>query len=227
MEEWRVLLYPLGLLSALVFGGRFVVQWLQSEREGKSVVTSLFWKLSLIGNISLALHAFIQVQFHVCFIQACSAVISWRNLNLMKQSGPIHSFRTTVNLLCASGCFVICAFIVQGMLSDHHELWFRVPPSPWRAQVVPVSVGWHLIGFLGYALFSSRFWIQWWMAEKKQESYLPISFWWLSLIGAILSCFYFLSIHDVVNMIGPLIGLVPYIRNLMLIYKAKSPSPAS
>lgn len=221
MEEWRVILYPLGFFSAFVFGGRFIVQWLQSEKLGKSVVTPLFWKISLIGNISLALHAFIQMQFHVCLIQVCSTIISWRNLSFKKPNTFLSSFQKTLVMLCMGVFLVILAFLVQG------DYWFRTPPSILYAEAIKVSFGWHLIGFLGYGLFSSRFWIQWWMAEKQEKSYLPLSFWWLSLIGAILSCLYFLSIHDVVNMMGPLIGLIPYVRNLMLIYKTKTLSSTS
>jgi lipid-A-disaccharide synthase len=72
---------------------------------------------------------------------------------------------------------------------------------------------------MGLALFSTRFWIQWWCAEQEKKSYLSGSFWWISLIGESLCLIYFLKIHDPVNSIGPAFGLIPYIRNLMLIYK--------
>ncbi|WP_420835497.1 lipid-A-disaccharide synthase N-terminal domain-containing protein [Parachlamydia acanthamoebae] len=28
---------------------------------------------------------------------------------------------------------------------------------------------WHCLGTIGLALFASRFWIQWWCAEKQQK----------------------------------------------------------
>ena len=75
-DQWREFLYLLGFLSSAAFGLRMAVQWLHSEYLGKSVVTPIFWRLSLCGNILLALHAFIQLQFHVFLIQSGQ----WRHL---------------------------------------------------------------------------------------------------------------------------------------------------
>ncbi|HEY4832525.1 MAG TPA: lipid-A-disaccharide synthase N-terminal domain-containing protein, partial [Waddliaceae bacterium] len=50
IENWRILLYyPLGLLPALFFTLRLLIQWFQSEKEKRSLVTPVFWKLSLTG----------------------------------------------------------------------------------------------------------------------------------------------------------------------------------
>jgi lipid-A-disaccharide synthase len=80
-----------------------------------------------------------------------------------------------------------------------------------------------MLGFTGLLLFNSRFWVQWWSSEKRDSSYLGASFWWLSLIGDTLCLIYFIRLGDIVNLAGPLFGLIPYIRNLMLI-KKNSPS---
>ena len=181
----------------------------------------MFWKLSLCGNILLAVHSFIQVQFHVCLIQACNAVISWRNLNLMQPLEQQATFyRTRQILLYAIMTIFAIFFLHDFFLLPNTEAWFRITSTPWQDNAdLHISFGWHLIGFLGLALFSSRFWIQWWCAEKQKTSYLGSSFWWISLAGESLCLVYFLKIHDPVNSIGPAFGLVPYLRNLMLIYK--------
>lgn len=44
---WTVI----GFLGAAVFGSRFVLQWLQSEREKKLVVPWYFWHLSFWGSV--------------------------------------------------------------------------------------------------------------------------------------------------------------------------------
>lgn len=220
-EEWRTLLYPLGFLSALAFGSRFILQWIQSERQRKSVVTHLFWKLSLFGNISLALHAYIQVQYHVCLLQACNAIISWRNLNLMQKKNRLHSSSLVFLFLVIVTLIVTLLFLFQGQFLGNEAHWFRIPKQPWYEESATFPFWWHTVGFVGYFLFSSRFWIQWWIAEKNQISYLPPAFWWMSLSGAILSASYFILIHDIINAVGPLIGLIPYLRNLMLIQKSK------
>jgi len=37
----------------VLFTGRMVVQWIASERRGKSIVPPLFWWMSLIGSLLL------------------------------------------------------------------------------------------------------------------------------------------------------------------------------
>jgi lipid-A-disaccharide synthase-like uncharacterized protein len=221
IDQWREWLYPLGFLSSLLFSSRMLLQWLTSEVRGRSVVMPLFWKLSLGGNLLLALHSLIQVQFHVCLIQVCNAIISWRNFNLMQPIQQQVTFRTTAAMLGSAVCTVFALFWLNGMfLSENVDTWFRIPTTPWQDQQhLHVPFFWHLIGFSGLILFGSRFWIQWWGAEQQKTSYLSSPFWWISLIGESLCLIYFLKIHDPVNSIGPAFGLIPYIRNLMLIYQ--------
>jgi lipid-A-disaccharide synthase-like uncharacterized protein len=223
IEEWRTLLYPLGFLSALAFGARFIIQWLESEKAQRSLVPRSFWQLSLIGNLLLMLHSFIQVQYHVCLVQGCNAVISWRNLNLMQTQRPAVSFQTVCFLFIGSILCISFAFMIQDLWFMQGGNWFRIPTAPWQhSSISSVSYFWHVLGAFAYLLFSSRFWLQWWFAEKAHVSQLPLSFWWLSLIGALLSIAYFLRIGDSVNLIGPLVGMIPYLRNLMLIRKSKT-----
>ena len=221
IDQWREWLYPLGFLAAIAFSSRMLLQWITSEIKGRSVVMPAFWKLSLCGNILLALHSLIQVQFHVCLIQVCNAIISWRNLNLMQLPEKQISMRQTIGILFMGGFTVLTIFWLNGyFFLTNTEAWFRIPSTPWQINAtLQIGFGWHLLGFLGLALFSSRFWIQWWCAEQRKTSYLSGSFWWISLLGESLCLIYFLKIHDPVNSIGPAFGLIPYIRNLMLIYK--------
>ena len=223
IELWREWLYPLGFLSSLAFTARMLVQWLSSESQGKSFVTPLFWKLSLIGNTTLAIHSLLQVQFHVCLIQVCNAIISWRNLNLMQSTEKQISTKSTIIFLCCGAYFTSVLFLLQGhYLLENTQEWFRIPVTPWSHTQTPLHFAWHLFGFFGLALFSSRFWFQWWSAEKKQRSYLGPTFWWISLIGEAICLIYFVKIHDPVNFIGPAFAMIPYIRNLMLLKSPKA-----
>jgi lipid-A-disaccharide synthase-like uncharacterized protein len=44
-----------GFLGQAIFGVRFLIQWLKSEQEGRSVVPIAFWYCSIVGGaISLA-----------------------------------------------------------------------------------------------------------------------------------------------------------------------------
>jgi lipid-A-disaccharide synthase-like uncharacterized protein len=46
-----------GLAGQAVFSARFVVQWIQSERAGRSVIPEVFWYLSLVGSALLLAYA--------------------------------------------------------------------------------------------------------------------------------------------------------------------------
>lgn len=221
-ENWREFLYPLGFLAGLAFGGRFILQWLKSEIRKKSIVTPTFWKLSLLGNSLLFVHSFIQMQFHVCVIQVINGVISWRNLNLMEPNAKHLKTRSVILLLMLLLATTILAFVCQGFYSNNEDTWFRIPRHSWNLQPSPIGTIWHFLGILGLVLFNSRFWVQWWHAEKTKASSLGYSFWWISLAGAFCSILYFIRIQDMVNLIGPAIGIIPYIRNLMLLSNTKS-----
>lgn len=224
-DVWRELIYPLGYLSSLAFAGRFILQWINSEIHRKSLVTRSFWRLSLIGNVLLTIHAFFQLQYHVCIIQACNGVISWRNLNLMDLPSNQTSLRTVIKVFITCITLTTVGFLLQGWFSHTGKIeWFRLPTVSLDGPTPMVGPIWHAIGFIGLILFSSRFWIQWWLAERQSASNLGPLFWWLSISGGILTLVYFVKIEDPVNIIGPAVGLIPYARNLMLIYQSK-PKP--
>ncbi len=220
MSEWLDILYPLGFLAQLVFCARVVVQWLESEIKSKSVASKTFWNLSIAGSALMFAHAFVQSQFPVCLAQVCNGVIAWRNLNLMQTEDRQITFNTMLKLLAASICCVAVLFFVQWHFVHNAETsWFRAPTYFKDHPEQGYSPIWHLAGTIGILLFASRFWVQWWDSEKEKESRLGASFWWISLIGAILSCAYFLRLADFVNLIGPASGAIPYVRNLMLLNK--------
>jgi len=81
---------------------------------------------------------------------------------------------------------------------------------------------WLLVGLLGQALFMMRFIVQWIHSERHQESLIPISFWYFSLLGSVIVLAYGLHKAELVIIVGQLPGTLVYARNLMLIKKAKS-----
>ncbi len=80
---------------------------------------------------------------------------------------------------------------------------------------------WLLVGFLGQALFTARFVVQWLVSERKRDSVVPVVFWWLSLLGGGALLAYAISRQDPVIIVGQAMGLLVYVRNLMLVAKAK------
>ena len=78
-----------------------------------------------------------------------------------------------------------------------------------------------IIGFLGQGVFASRFIIQWYLSEKKRESYIPVIFWYLSIIGGVSLLVYAIFRKDPVIILGQSFGVLIYARNLFLIYRSK------
>jgi len=75
-----------GLAGQILFFGRFAVQWIQSERAGKSVVPIAFWYLSLGGG-GLLLAYSIHLGDPVFILgQSAGAVVYIRNLVLLRRS---------------------------------------------------------------------------------------------------------------------------------------------
>ncbi|MGE0643628.1 MAG: lipid-A-disaccharide synthase N-terminal domain-containing protein [Nitrospira sp.] len=79
---------------------------------------------------------------------------------------------------------------------------------------------WIGIGFLGQGLFFGRWVVQWIASERTAESRVPISFWYMSLIGGLITLTYAIYRMDPVFIAGQSIGSVVYIRNLILIHRA-------
>lgn len=71
-----------------------------------------------------------------------------------------------------------------------------------------------LLGFAAQGLFGLRILIQWYTAEKTKSVEPPSSFWYVSLIAALLYLLYGLLRVDWVNIVGQCITYFIYIRNL-------------
>jgi lipid-A-disaccharide synthase-like uncharacterized protein len=76
---------------------------------------------------------------------------------------------------------------------------------------------WLVIGFGGQALFMMRFLLQWLASERERRSVIPVSFWYLSIAGALVLLFYALHRRDPVFVAGQVLGVGIYVRNLHLI----------
>ena len=94
--------------------------------------------------------------------------------------------------------------------------------NPWLERLNEALVNpWVMLGFLGQALFFSRWIIQWWASEKRKESYVPLAFWYVSLAGALMVMGYAFQQADPVFMLGQLVGILNYSRNIWLIHQGK------
>jgi lipid-A-disaccharide synthase-like uncharacterized protein len=76
---------------------------------------------------------------------------------------------------------------------------------------------WMALGFLGQAVFSSRFLLQWLASERAGRIVVPRNFWYLSIIGSVILLAYAIDKKDPVFILGQCAGFVIYLRNLHLL----------
>jgi lipid-A-disaccharide synthase-like uncharacterized protein len=75
---------------------------------------------------------------------------------------------------------------------------------------------WKAVGWLGNAVFFSRFLVQWYATEKKRQVVVPQAFWWLSLAGSLTLLCYSIHKKDSVFIFAYAFTWIPYIRSLMI-----------
>lgn len=78
---------------------------------------------------------------------------------------------------------------------------------------------WIILGLFAQFLFFLRFFVQWIVSEKKGQSTIPVSFWYLSIGGSVLLLIYSIYRKDIVFILGQSVGSFIYMRNLILIYR--------
>ena len=72
-----------GLLGQLMFTGRFIVQWIASERAGKSVMPVAFWYFSIIGGLIVLAYGVHKLDLVIILGQLPGVVVYSRNLWLI------------------------------------------------------------------------------------------------------------------------------------------------
>jgi lipid-A-disaccharide synthase-like uncharacterized protein len=73
----------IGLAGQLMFTARFIVQWLASERAGRSVVPVAFWYFSIIGGAIVLAYGLYKRDPVIILGQLPGVVIYSRNLWLI------------------------------------------------------------------------------------------------------------------------------------------------
>lgn len=83
------------------------------------------------------------------------------------------------------------------------------------------EITWLIVGFMGQALFSARFLVQWISSERRKRSVVPLAFWYFSIGGGATLLAYAIHRLDPVFIVGQAAGLLIYLRNLQLIYRER------
>ena len=74
---------------------------------------------------------------------------------------------------------------------------------------------WKIVGFLGMAMFTSRWFVQVYATRKHKRVTMPLSFWVLSVCGSVLLLAYFIvGKNDSVGILSNLFPVVVSVYNL-------------
>lgn len=86
LTTWELTWLSIGFCGQILFGSRFLVQWLVSEYHGESVVPVEFWYLSIGGSLLLFMYATYRIDPVFMLGQSTGCFIYIRNLVLLENS---------------------------------------------------------------------------------------------------------------------------------------------
>ncbi len=75
----------IGLFGQFLFGSRMLVQWIASEREGRSVVPAIFWYISIVGGLVLLSYAIYRSDPVFILGQTAGSMVYLRNLYFIQR----------------------------------------------------------------------------------------------------------------------------------------------
>jgi lipid-A-disaccharide synthase-like uncharacterized protein len=84
-ELGNTLWLSIGFFGQALFACRFIVQWIASEKRGRSVIPNAFWYLSIGGGAVLLLYAIHQRDPVFILGQSTGVFIYARNLVLLRR----------------------------------------------------------------------------------------------------------------------------------------------
>ena len=203
MTGTSVWVFIVGIVAQLLFTGRTIVQWFQSEKAGRSLSPVLFWQLSLLGSIVFFAYGVLRRDLAIVVGQLVVYFIYIRNLHLKDQWLTVAPLFRWVVYLVPVACL---AYLLSSAPGNLVEIVGNRYVPPWL-------MTW---GVLGQVVFTFRFVVQWIDSEARKESVLSRAFWIVSLAGSTMIMSYAALRRDPVLFLGQLGGAVAYVRNLVL-----------
>ncbi|NIA15881.1 MAG: hypothetical protein GWP08_17595 [Nitrospiraceae bacterium] len=80
---------------------------------------------------------------------------------------------------------------------------------------------WALFGVAGSVVFYGRFFVQWYVSERRKESVIPIAFWYMSSVGSLMIFVYAVYLRSPGAAFGQCFNIVVYSRNLIHIWRER------
>jgi lipid-A-disaccharide synthase-like uncharacterized protein len=200
-------LFGLGFFAQGLFGIRLLVQLFHSEKAGKSVSPIVFWQISLLASFIFLIYGILRNDAVIIIGQTLSYFIYIRNLQLKNAWKLIF---LPMRLLILTLPFAAWAWIVKqdsssGLLFSAFS--FKNP--------------FVILGTIGQLMLNLRYLYQWYHSEKEKESILPLGFWIISAVASVLVVVYAVQRIEPVLLLSQSLGLVVYLRNIIL-YLRKS-----
>lgn len=85
MDTSKVIWITIGFIGQGLFTGRFLIQWIYSEKKRKSIIPTAFWYFSLAGGVTLLAYAIHRKDPVFIAGQATGVVVYVRNLTLISK----------------------------------------------------------------------------------------------------------------------------------------------
>tara|TARA_B100000902_G_C26926440_1_gene724246 strand:+ start:146 stop:430 length:285 start_codon:yes stop_codon:yes gene_type:complete len=83
LSFWELVFLIIGFMGQGLFSSRFIVQWLYSEKKGRSEIPVIFWYLSIFGGLGLLTYAIFRKDPVIIIGQLFGVFIYLRNLILI------------------------------------------------------------------------------------------------------------------------------------------------
>ena len=89
LTQSEIIFLCIGFLGQGIFASRFIIQWLYSEKIGKSSIPVIFWNLSIFGGMGLLIYAIHKKDPVIIVGQLFGIFIYLRNLFFIYKSTKI------------------------------------------------------------------------------------------------------------------------------------------
>lgn len=202
-------IYVIGFAAQLFFSARIIVQWVLSEKAKRVVSPSLFWIFSIAGSYLLFIYGWMRDDFAIILGQVISYYVYIWNL---RAKGDWAKIRLITRYVLTFTPLIAVAMVLRDVPAFGEQFFHN--------HKIPI---WLLVyGSLGQIVFTLRFVYQWIYSYRRHRSVLPVGFWRISLAGSLIIVSYAVYRHDPVLIIGQSVGLVAYLRNIMIGKKERS-----
>jgi lipid-A-disaccharide synthase-like uncharacterized protein len=200
--------FGLGFLAQALFSARLLVQWVTSEKAGRSLSPLIFWQLSIVASLLLMVYGILRQDVVIIAGQLLTYCIYIRNLHYhhswTKIPLPFRLFTLTFPLIAMLWLLMVQHYTLVGIIKNKD---------------IPLLL--LLWGGAGQVVFNFRFVYQLIYMERVKQSILPLGFWVISVAGSLMVISYALFRRDPVLFVGQLFGFVVYGRNIALMLRAR------